>query len=150
MVHNRAILPAILRTAIFLYLFCQILVAFASMLIGIVLIILELQSIQPPPNPPWSMALLFGAVGLGSVVLARGLFSRILWGARRRLFLFAAVMNTIVCINPIILIHEVGNTSLGAHITYGFPLIMNTLLLFVFLSRRVYTFSFPPKPDSNR
>ena len=135
----------VLRAAICFYLFCQMVVSFVFMMIEAFIILCELHSTQVPPDPPWTGAILFGAVGIGSLILLKRFFARALYGEQRRTVLFAAIMNTTACINPIILIHQVGNTTLGAHITYGFPLVVNTLILGVILSRRLSAYIFPPR-----
>ena len=134
-----------LRAAIGLYLLCQAAVSFVTLFIGILLIETELFTVQQSSDPPWSMTILFGAVGIGSFILFKGLFTRALCGEKRPMFLLAAIANTVICINPLILIHQVGNTTLGAHVLYGFPLAINTLILATVLSKQLYTFIFPPK-----
>ena len=143
MIHNRAILPAILRTAIFLYLFCQVLASFA--IIGLFWLT---DGLSPggTPSPPysWLWFVVFGFLAFSSAILDQGILFRAVFGKWRFFFLFLAMANATICSIPMSHINKF-YMDWQPLLLFGVPFLMNTLVLFVVLSRRLYAYIYPPK-----
>ncbi len=142
MTHKHGIIPSVLRKSILTYLFCQGVFSYIWMMLFLMLSGFDYHSTSPSPDSSWTGFLLWGTIASASILLFRGFSLHAIWGRWRYLFLVSALSNVLVCIAPIKLIHEVGNTSFNAHILYGFPLPLNALILYVVVSKRAYEFLF--------
>ncbi len=139
----RAVIALLLRLTIYAYLFSQAVISYIAMLIGLVIVSFEIRSTPPsPPDPQWLAVVLFGVIATASIVVLSGLVKRCAWKQWRQRVLLFAIANVIVSINPIILIHEVGNTSWQSHLGYGFPLIFNSAVLCVIKIKGLHHFIF--------
>lgn len=99
-------------------------------------------------NSLWLNIVLWGIAAVAATTLYRGFSLRAIWGKWRFLLLAATLSSCIACIHPIIGIHEVGNTSISAHILYGFPLLLNVPIFCIIISKRAYTYIFDTPSQS--
>lgn len=150
MTHKHGIIHSVLRKSILTYLFCQGVFSYIWMMLFLMLSGVDYHSTSPSPDSSWIGSLLWGTIASASIVLFRGFSLHAIWGRWRYLFLVSALSNVLVCIAPIKLIHEVGNTSFNAHISYGFPLLLNVLILCVVTLKRAYQSLFDPPCADNK
>ncbi|MGE4553678.1 MAG: hypothetical protein AB7D57_11230 [Desulfovibrionaceae bacterium] len=136
---GRTVVVGIIRWMIYAFLVVQGVVSFllsSTSLMGHGLLA------PPSPSPLWFDLLSYGIVAASSFALFIGFLRRAIQGRFRYVYWAFALVSVAVSANEIVLIHQVGNTSWGAHVLYGFPLPWNLAILAVILIRPLYTFIF--------
>ena len=146
MVQRHVLVPLILRAAIFLYLFCQMLFCLAFLFFEIFFLdMMQRNDPQDPNHWLWLPLVLFGIVGFGSAILDQGLLHRKNFGKQRVLFILLAALNALAGLYLLLYIHAFHVPVLNYLTGYGLLFLVNFLILGVVLSRRLTAYIFPPK-----